>query len=169
VLGDLPSSNITAIQHMSGYDNFDDLYQLIKRLSLEPIAHQITIPVRIFHGGRDKTIPVSHAQLIADAVSGDAAVTIYERDHHNCLEHFDDIMAATLEFLTDPARVIADYQREVARNAEAAAAVERVQRQRARATRAAQQDHEHPAPAGASESAAGGDDFRAGEAAPGVA
>lgn len=30
------------------------------------------------------------------------SLTVYERDHHNCLEHIDEITALTLEFVRDP-------------------------------------------------------------------
>jgi len=101
-LRDLPTLNLTAIQHMTRREDIDGLVAFADELSLKQVAPHIEVPVRIFHGGRDRTIPIADGIALAEAVGGPSALTIFERDHHNCLEHIDEITALTLEFLRDP-------------------------------------------------------------------
>ena len=99
---ELPTLNLTALQHMTQRRDLDDLMVFAGENDRLHTAPQLTIPVRIFHGGRDRTIPVADAHLFAAALGGPSAVTVYERDHHNCLEHLDEITANILEFVHDP-------------------------------------------------------------------
>ncbi len=99
---ELPTLNLTALQHMTQRRDLDDLMDFVRESDRTHVAPQLTIPVRIFHGGRDRTIPVADAHLFASALGGPSAVTVYERDHHNCLEHLDEITALILEFVHDP-------------------------------------------------------------------
>ena len=99
---ELPTLNLTALQHMTQRRDLDDLMAFVHENDRLHAAPQLTIPVRIFHGGRDRTIPVADAHLLAAALGGPSAVTVYERDHHNCLEHLDEITARILEFVHDP-------------------------------------------------------------------
>ena len=113
----LPTLNLTALQHMTQRRDLDDLMEFTAANDRVETAPQLQIPVRIFHGGRDGTIPERDAHLLAAALGGPSALTVYERDHHNCLEHLDEITAAILEFIADPHGVC-----------ERAAAVERIDR-----------------------------------------
>lgn len=99
---ELPTLNLTALQHMTQRRDLEDLMAFVHENDRVDAAPQLTIPVRIFHGGRDRTIPVAEAHLLAAALGGPSAVTVYERDHHNCLEHLDEITALILEFVHDP-------------------------------------------------------------------
>lgn len=99
---DLPTLNLTALQHMTQRRDLEDLMEFVRANDRHEAASQITIPVRIFHGGRDRTIPVQDAHLLAGTLAGPSSVTVYERDHHNCLEHIDEITAGILEFIADP-------------------------------------------------------------------
>ncbi len=99
---ELPTLNLTALQHMTQRRDLEDLMDFVRENDRLHAAPQLTIPVRIFHGGRDRTIPVADAHLLAAALGGPSAVTVYERDHHNCLEHLDEITAGILEFVHDP-------------------------------------------------------------------
>ena len=110
---DVPASNITAISHMMGTVDFDDVVALGRRLSLVDRIGELTAPIRIFHGARDRTIPLSQSQELAQTVGGPVALTVYDRAHHNCLENFDEMMGATLDWLADPTPAIAAYQREM--------------------------------------------------------
>lgn len=101
----LPTMNLVAMQHMTGLSTVDELADFAGSITLEDKIANLRAPLRIFHGGRDRTIPPSEGMRIAELSSGPTALTVYERDHHNCLEHLDEITAATLEFLEDPARV----------------------------------------------------------------
>ncbi len=114
---DLPTLNLTALQHMTQRSDLEDLMQFVGTNDRVETAPKLEIPVRIFHGGRDSTIPERDAHMLAEALGGPSALTIYERDHHNCLEHLDEITAAILEFVADPHGVC-----------ERAAAVERIDR-----------------------------------------
>ncbi len=98
----LPTLNLTAVQHMTQRRDIDDLMDFARANDRLDTAPQLTLPVRIFHGGRDRTIPVVDAHLLAASLGGPSAVTIYERDHHNCLEHLDEITAHVLDFVHDP-------------------------------------------------------------------
>jgi alpha-beta hydrolase superfamily lysophospholipase len=98
----LPTLNLTALQHMTRRSDFDDLMAFASENDRLRDAARLELPVRIFHGGRDSTIPVADAHLLVEALAGPSALTIYERDHHNCLEHLDAITAAVLEFIADP-------------------------------------------------------------------
>ena len=110
----LPVSNITGVQRMLDVDTFNETWNIIRSFDLTNVAERIAIPVSVIHGGRDRTVPVSEATRIASMISGPASVTIYERDHHNCLEHFEDMMAVTLEWLDDPEPMITSYERQLA-------------------------------------------------------
>ncbi|MCW2925827.1 MAG: alpha/beta hydrolase [Thermoleophilia bacterium] len=99
---ELPTLNLTALQHMTQRRDVDDLVRFAEDNTLEFVAPELTMPVRIFHGGRDRTIPVADGHDLARAVAGPVALTVYERDHHNCLEHLDEITALTLELFDDP-------------------------------------------------------------------
>jgi dienelactone hydrolase len=98
----LPTLNLTALQHMTRAPDLDALLGFVAQNDRCDTARQLDIPVRIFHGGRDTTIPVEDAHLLAAALAGPSMVTVYERDHHNCLEHLDEITAGVLEFVADP-------------------------------------------------------------------
>jgi hypothetical protein len=108
----LPPSNITALHQLTGATDRAQLLETMHGFDVTRIAPRITVPVRIFHGQRDGTIPVSEAWALAEAVSGPVAVTIFERDHHNCLEHFHDIIAMTLEWFADPGPIANAWLRE---------------------------------------------------------
>jgi fermentation-respiration switch protein FrsA (DUF1100 family) len=99
---ELPTLNLSALQHMTRRADIDDLVAFASENDLSEVAPHLTLPVRIFHGGRDRTIPVQDGHDLAASVAGPVALTVYERDHHNCLEHIDEITALTLEFLADP-------------------------------------------------------------------
>ncbi|MBC7461264.1 MAG: alpha/beta hydrolase [Thermoleophilia bacterium] len=103
----LPTNNLTAIQHMTGLGSVAEIIAFGDTLDLSAAAPNFSAPMRIFHGGRDRTVPASEGVDLARATGGPVAFTMYERDHHNCLEHTDDMIAQTLEFLHDPARVCA--------------------------------------------------------------
>jgi hypothetical protein len=107
----LPTLNLTALQHMTGQATVDELVGFANALDLAPHASRITAPLRIFHGGRDRTVPVEDGMMLADATGGPVALTVYERDHHNCLEHTDEIIARTLSFVHDPVGVCAQHVR----------------------------------------------------------
>lgn len=98
----LPNANLTAIHQMTGLSDRAAVLDFARSLSLVDVAPELRMPLRIFHGGRDRTIPLSDALSLAEEVRGPRALTIYERDHHNCLEHIDEITALTLEFLRNP-------------------------------------------------------------------
>lgn len=119
---DLPTMNHTALAHMTGISDFAQLTAFCEQLSLRDIAPRITVPVKIFHGGRDRTIPVSEAYDLAAAVGGPCSVTVWPRDHHICLEHLDDMVAEVLEWLGDPAPAIRRWERELVERAVADAA-----------------------------------------------
>lgn len=108
---ELPTMNLTAVQHMTKLPDLDALKDFAHELTLEQVAPTITMPVRIFHGGRDRTIPVRDGIDLEAALGGPTALTIYERDHHNCLEHTDEMTALTLEFVHDPHGVCAGHRR----------------------------------------------------------
>lgn len=112
---DLPTLNLTALQHMTQRRDLEDLMAFVRDNDRVDTAPQLQMPVRIFHGGRDRTIPVEDAHALAAALPGPTALTVYERDHHTCLEHLDEITALVLEFVHDPHGVC-----------ERAAAVERI-------------------------------------------
>lgn len=98
----LPTLNLSALQHMTQRADLDDLLAFAEENDLSQVAPELTLPVRIFHGGRDRTIPVQDGHDLAASVGGPVALTVYDRDHHNCLEHIDEIAALTLEFVGDP-------------------------------------------------------------------
>lgn len=102
---DLPTLNLIALQHMAHQKNFKELMKFAAANDRAQDAAKISVPVRIFHAGRDRTIPVEDAHLLAGALSGPSALTIYQRDHHNCLEHLNEITASILEFIADPYEV----------------------------------------------------------------
>lgn len=113
-LANLPTMNLTAIQHMTGRATLEGLLEFANELTLVDAAPELRAPLRVFHGGRDRTIPLADGLRVARTAGGPTAVTVYERDHHNCLEHLDEITAATLEFLHDPHAVcalLADVER----------------------------------------------------------
>jgi dienelactone hydrolase len=98
----LPSLNLSALMYMTMLPDMDALVRFAHDSSLVNVAPRITVPVRIFHGGRDRTIPVGDAHLLRATSGGPSALTVYERDHHNCLEHIDEITAHALAFVDDP-------------------------------------------------------------------
>ncbi|MCW2960125.1 MAG: peptidase [Thermoleophilia bacterium] len=106
---DLPTLNRTALQHMTQHRTAEQLQKFTEELTLEHVAPELRMPLRIFHGGRDRTIPLTEGLDLAIAHSGPIALTVYERDHHNCLEHVDEITALTLEFIRDPLLVCAQH------------------------------------------------------------
>ncbi|MCW2956298.1 MAG: protein of unknown function hydrolase family protein [Thermoleophilia bacterium] len=105
----LPTLNRSALQHMTQHRTADQVARFAEELTLERLAPALDMPLRIFHGGRDRTIPLADGVDLALAHGGPVALTVYERDHHNCLEHVDDITALTLEFIRDPHGVCARY------------------------------------------------------------
>lgn len=98
----LPTLNLTALQHMTGLTTVDEIVRFATELDLELAAPTYTAPMRIFHGGRDRTVPCGDSLDLARATGGPVALTVYDRDHHNCLEHTDEMTAAALEFIRDP-------------------------------------------------------------------
>lgn len=98
----LPTLNLLALQEMTGLRDVNELVRFAERYTLEPIAPRLDVPVRIFHGGRDRTVPVGDGVALAHALGGPAALTVYDRDHHSCLEHLEEITVGLLEFIADP-------------------------------------------------------------------
>lgn len=99
---ELPTLHLTALQHMTGLPDLESLMAFVADSDRTEIAPELELPVRIFHGGRDRTIPLRDSQALAAALAGPCALTVYERDHHNCLEHLDEIAAQVLELVHDP-------------------------------------------------------------------
>ena len=57
---------------------------------------EIEVPVHVFHGDDDKTIPVRHARLIADRVPG-SSLTIWEDEGHlGFWRHADEVCKALI-------------------------------------------------------------------------
>jgi pimeloyl-ACP methyl ester carboxylesterase len=110
----LPAMNLTALQHMTGLDSYGDLVEYCRTLTLRKVAPRIVAPVLSFHGGRDRTVPVSESRSLGECVGGPFVLVEWERDHHNCLEHSDEIIAMTLEWFNDPRPAIAQYHRQLA-------------------------------------------------------
>ena len=102
---ELPTLNLTALQHMTQRRDMAHLMEFVATSDRGVVTPELTLPVRIFHGGRDRTIPVEDAYLLAASLGGPSALTVFERDHHNCLEHIDHITARILEFVHDPGGV----------------------------------------------------------------
>jgi dienelactone hydrolase len=98
----LPTMNLVALQHMTRLPRVDDLVTFAEGIDLTDRIQDLRAPLRIFHGGRDRTVPMYDVLKLEAGARCPTALTVYERDHHNCLEHLDEITAATLEFLDDP-------------------------------------------------------------------
>ncbi len=98
----LPTLNVVALQHSTGLYDLDALRAFVASNDRVATVPKLTQSIRLFHGGRDSTVPVEDAHLFVASLNAPSALTIYERDHHNCLEHLDEISAHVLEFVADP-------------------------------------------------------------------
>ena len=76
---ELPTLNLTALQHMTRRVDVDDLVAFAADNDLTSVTPQLTIPVRVFHGGRDRTIPVDDGVRLAASVAGPSVATILVR------------------------------------------------------------------------------------------
>ena len=55
---------------------------------------QVEVPVHVFHGSDDRTIPVDHAQVFVTGI-GDAGLTIWEHEGHLAVwQHADEVLKA---------------------------------------------------------------------------
>lgn len=100
-LGELPTMNLTALQHMTGARNFEDLLDHSHAINLDQAAHRIDVPVRAYHGGRDRTIPPFELERIDHWLPAPVHARLFERDHHGCIEHLETIVAETLEWIME--------------------------------------------------------------------
>lgn len=98
----LPPMQVEALVRMTGLRSHRALLASMRAVSLGPIAPTITTPVRIFHGTADQTVPVSEAYSLSKDLQGLRTVTIYDGVHHNCLEHFDQLIDGALAWFADP-------------------------------------------------------------------
>ncbi len=55
---------------------------------------QIAAPVRLWHGDRDREIPVHHSEYVADAVPDGRLEIVEGGDHLALYRHTDDILSA---------------------------------------------------------------------------
>ena len=110
-IAQLPGSNLTAFAQMTGLHDYDALLEFVSTLTLEHHIDQIRVPTKIFHGGRDRTIPVSEARRIVDGVAGQTSLTVWPRDHHICLEHLDEMIGMSLEWYAEPAAQAQAWER----------------------------------------------------------
>ena len=110
-LKDLPTLNLVALRHMTGMQDLDEMTRLTERMSMADRARHVTCPTRIFVAGRDRTVPPEDGIELAAALPGEVALTVFERDHHNCLEHVDEITDDIIEVLEDPAAAVKRHRR----------------------------------------------------------
>lgn len=98
----LPSMNLTALQHMTGSPDYEHVIEYCNSLTLRAVAPRIRVPVKLVHGGRDRTIPVHEFHEARKALGGPVSTTLYPNDHHVCLEHLHEMMGDVLHWLHDP-------------------------------------------------------------------
>lgn len=55
-----------------GQQAFADTLEVVKQMSLEPVAHRITCPLLVVHGENDRQIPLWHARRTIDAAVNSA-------------------------------------------------------------------------------------------------
>jgi pimeloyl-ACP methyl ester carboxylesterase len=110
----LPGNNLSALAQMTGLHDYPSLRDFCLQLALEDVVADIEVPTKVFHGGRDRTIPVDEGRRIVEGVAGPSSLTVYERDHHICLEHLDEMIALSLEWYRDPTPQVRAWQRELA-------------------------------------------------------
>jgi dienelactone hydrolase len=58
---------------VTGTDSLEAAIQFMRRLTLRDVAREITCPLLIVHGGRDRQIPVDHGQKTYDAACNSPA------------------------------------------------------------------------------------------------
>jgi dienelactone hydrolase len=98
-LDELPTMNLTALQHMTGARNFDEVLAVAHAMNLDRVGASIEIPIRAYHGGRDRTVPPSELDRFAMSLSAPVSTQLFERDHHGCVEHLETIVGETLAWI----------------------------------------------------------------------
>ena len=86
-----------------GTDSFDKTLQIVKQMTLEPIAHQITCPLLVVHGENDRQIPLWHAEkTIAAAVnSADKELKIFSLFDGGAEHCGADNSTMVVDYMTD--------------------------------------------------------------------
>jgi 2,6-dihydroxypseudooxynicotine hydrolase len=83
---DLPELTRAAFAHRSGARDADDARRLAGTLTLEKAAPEITRPLLVVHGRRDRLIPAGHAERLAAEAPG-AQLHMYEDGNHGITNH----------------------------------------------------------------------------------
>jgi dienelactone hydrolase len=77
-----PSINVEAFRVRAKCTDLDEASRLALRMSLNGVAKNITCPIYIVAGTKDRLTPASDAQRLADEVSGTCVLTVIEGGNH---------------------------------------------------------------------------------------
>jgi 2,6-dihydroxypseudooxynicotine hydrolase len=82
----LPEVTRAAFQHRSGAADPDEARRLAGTLTLEHAAAEITNPLLVVHGARDRLLPAHHAERLAAEAPG-AELVMFEDGNHGVTNH----------------------------------------------------------------------------------
>ena len=77
-----PRLNVEAFRVRSQSANLEEAGRVALRMSLKDVAHNITCPIYIVAGTRDRLTPVTEAQKLAAEVSGPCVLSVIEGGNH---------------------------------------------------------------------------------------
>lgn len=77
-----PSINVEAFRYRSRSADLIEAGKVAARMSLADCAHQITMPIYILAGTRDRLTPAAEAQKLAQAVKGPVVLSVIENGNH---------------------------------------------------------------------------------------
>lgn len=97
---DLPSLTRATFEHRSGAFGPEAARQRAAALTLEGAASQITNPLLIVHGRRDRLVPAHHAERLAAEAPG-AELVMYEDGNHGITNHPFESRALVADWLLE--------------------------------------------------------------------
>lgn len=74
---------------------------ILRASDLRSMLAQITLPVRLLHGGRDKLVPVAAAQIMAEEINHSRLQILSTAGHAPFISHPEEFMRGLKSFLYD--------------------------------------------------------------------
>lgn len=98
-LYDAPFPIPKTMEYGFGLTSKKEMIEVLKDFTLDETIGNITCPVLVVHGKKDKTVAFSDAQLIYDNLKCEKEFLVYEDGDHVCFNHFGEVIPRMLNWL----------------------------------------------------------------------
>lgn len=99
VLASLSEGQAAVLEQAAGAVEFLTLDVAAPKLSVAECIDKVRAPLLLFHGGRDRAIPVSHTLQIEKHATADVEMHLFPLEDHRCLGKIDEILETSVAFI----------------------------------------------------------------------